>query len=86
MKMAEIVPNMKALKHTCEDLPMKDQRDCHGSAGLPALTPPQNELTQPIPISLQLEPGVPTSEYDMLNKVDLLGCTKWDPKDQQEVK
>ena len=28
----------------------------------------------------------PTSEYDVLDKVDLLGCVNWEPEDQQRVR
>ena len=39
---AEIVPNMKALNHTCEVLPFKGAKGtCHGLASLPAQTPPK---------------------------------------------
>ena len=37
--MAEIVPNMKAFDHTHEVLPLKEQRNLHGSASLPVQTP-----------------------------------------------
>ena len=50
------------------------------------LTPPKNDLTQLTPISLWLEPGDPTLEHDVLDKVDLSGCTDWDPKDQQQAR
>ena len=50
------------------------------------LLTPKKELTWPTPISLQLELGDPTLENDMLDKVDLSGCAKWDPKNQQEVR
>ena len=50
------------------------------------LNPLKTELTWPTPVSLQLESGDPTSEYDVLNKLNLLGCATRDPKDQQEVR
>ena len=56
--------------------------------GWPAylLIPSQNELTWLTSISPQLEQGNLTMEHDVLDKVDLSGYTKWDPKDQQEVR
>ena len=36
-------------------------------------------------MSPQSEPEVPTPESDVLEKVDLLGCAEWDPKDQWEA-
>ena len=50
------------------------------------LKAPENELTQLTSISPQLELDVPSSEHDMLNKVDLSRCDEWNLKDQQEVK
>ena len=46
---------------------------------------PEKELTWLIPISLQSGLNVLTPGHDVLKKVDLLGCTKWDPADQQKV-
>ena len=37
-------------------------------------------------MSLQSEPEVPTLEHDVLEKVDILGYTEWDPKDQWEAR
>ena len=47
---------------------------------------PEKELTQLIPISPPSGPNVPTLGHDVLNKVNLSGCTEWDPVDQQEVR
>ena len=61
-----------------------NRKNCYRLASLPAKLP-QSELTWPTPVSLQLEPGDPALEHAVLDKVDLLGCANWDPKDQQEV-
>ena len=77
---------MKTYSHTYEVLPLGEQRGpLHVSQSTCSNTT-ENELTWPTPISLQLELDVPTSEHDVLEKVDLLGCAKWDPEDQQEVR
>ena len=76
---AQIVPNMKTLTHTSEALPSTEQKE-PSQVGLPTcLTPNRKELTHSTPMSLQLEPGDPTLQHDILEKVDLSGCTKWDP-------
>ena len=62
-----------------------NRQNHHGLVGLRA-HPPENNLTKPTPTSLQLELGDPTLEYDVLDKVDLLGCTKSDPEDQLKVR
>ena len=59
--------------------------NCHGLANLPA-SPPENELTWLTPISLQLELDDHILECDVLDKVDLSGCAKWELKDQQNFK
>ena len=42
-------------------------------------------MTQLTPLSLPSELEAPTLEPDVLGKVDLLGCTECNPKDQQEA-
>ena len=78
---AEIVPNMKASKHTSEVLPSMKQKEPIQVIP-PTAQPPKKELIQLTSRSLQLKPGVQTSEHDVLGKVDLLGYAKSDPKDQ----
>ena len=81
---AKIVPNMKASIYTSEVLPSMEQME-PSWVGQPSCLTPQTELTQLIPVYLQLESSDPSS-CDVLNKVDLSGCSKWDPKDNQEVR
>ena len=45
-----------------------------------------SELNQLTLISLQSKPEVPILEHDVLEKVDILGCTEWNPKDQWEAR
>ena len=86
VQMAEMVPNKKSLNPTSKVLPLKEQKEPSQVSWPTCSNSPKKELTQPTPISLQLELGDPTSECDVLNQVDLLGCMKWDPEDQQEVR
>ena len=81
---AEIVPNMKAPKHTSEVLPPMEQT----ITGQPAylINTSKGSLSGQPHMSLQFEPHNPTLEHDVLEKMDLLGCTKWDLKDQQEAR
>ena len=81
---AQIVPNMKTPKYASEILPSMEQTELSWVTQ-PTCSPPKNELTWPSPISLQLEWGDTTLEHNVLDKVDLSGCTKWDSKNQQEV-
>ena len=46
------------------------------------LIPLETEL--PVSISLQLELGDLDLEQDVLDKVDLLGCAVWNPKDHKQ--
>ena len=46
---------------------------------------PEKEVTWLTPIPPQLAPSVPTPEHAVLEKVNLFGCTKWDPTNQQEA-
>ena len=78
---AEIAPNMKALDHACKILPAKEQKGPSKVSWSSCSNSPENELTQLTPISLH-----PALEHDVLDKVDLLGCTKWYPEDKQEVR
>ena len=86
VQMAEIFPNMKALKHTSQVSSSKEQKEPSQVSQPTCSNSPKKELTMPTPISLQLGLGVPVSECDVLNKVDHLGCTEWEPEDQQEVR
>ena len=82
---AKIVTNVKVPKCTGKVLPSMEQTE-PSCIGQPTCFSPQNEWTHLTLISPQLELDDPTSECDMLDKVDLSGCTKWDPKDQQETR
>ena len=64
----------------------RNKKDHHGSARLPVSNFPKNELTQPISIPPQLELHIPTLEHDVLDKVHVSGCARWNPKEQQEVR
>ena len=77
---AEIVLNLKAPNYTSKVLPSTEQTELSRVSWNTCLASLETELTQPTPVSLQLELGDLTLEHDMLNKVDLLGCMKWDPK------
>ena len=77
---------MKALTHACEFLPSKEQIGQSQVSQATCSNFHQNELTWLTPISPQLELGVLTSEHNMLDKVDLLGCTEWVPEDQQKAR
>ena len=80
VQMAEIVPNMKALRPTSDVLPLKEQKGLSEVGWSSCSNSPENEVTQPTPISLQLELGVAISEHTVFVKVDSWGCIKWDPK------
>ena len=84
--MAEIVPNMKTLESTYKVLSLKEQKEPPQVGWSSYSNSPQIKLTWLTPISLQLKQDVPTSEHDVLDKVDLLEYTKWDPEDQQEAR
>ena len=76
---------MKALKDTSKVLPSMEEKKPSQVSWLTFLTLLKRELIQLTPMSLQLESDDPNSECYVLNKVDLLWCAKWDPKDQQEA-
>ena len=86
LQVAQIVPNMKALRSTSEVLPLKEQKEPSEVGQSSCSNSPKNELAWLTPIYLQLELDVPTFKHDVLDKVDLLQCTEWDPKDQQEAR
>ena len=84
VQMAEIVPAMKVFNQMHEGLPLEKQKETSRVSQPTCLNCPQNELT---PVSPQLEPDGLASEHDVLNKVDLLGCTKcrpWGPTGSEQ--
>ena len=72
---ANIVSNMLTPKFTSETFPSTEQTESSLVGWLNCLTPSENELTWLTSISFQLKPVGSTLEYDVLDKVDLLGCT-----------
>ena len=73
------------LSHTSEDLPPKEQEKPSKVGWTSGPNPLEKEVTRLTPRSPQLELEVSILEPDILEKVDLLGCTDWDPKDQWEA-
>ena len=84
--MAEVCPNLKVFKLASPVLPLKEQAEWSKVSQSDGSEAPEKELTQSTPISLLLGPNVPTPGHDILEKVNLLQCTEWEPVDEQEVR
>ena len=80
---AEVVPDLKVFEQLSVVPPQKEQPKL---GKLSNSHPPEKELAQLTPISLQSGLSVQTLEHAILKKVDLSVCTKWDPADQQDTR
>ena len=65
---AEIIPNMRALEHTSETLPTKEQKEMSQISWPDCSESPEKDLTRLTPTSLQLELSVLILEHDLLEK------------------
>ena len=84
--MAKVILNLRVFELAGLVLPQKEQTEQSRVCCSDGTKSPEKEVTQLTPMSLPLELTVPTLEHDILEQVNLLGCAKWDPADEQEVR